>query len=360
MKANDKIIDRTLACQVLMVGVYYKNNAPGGMASVVQYYEPYFDGLNYIASWKSQKKLAMAGRWGAGLLKAFGRLLFDRRIKVVHIHFAADGSFWRKSQFMKLAKMMGKRVVMHCHASRFKDFYAESRRKDEIRRNLAMADRLIVLSQSWKEWFEGIGIDGGRIEVLHNITAYPVKGERVDDGKMHFLFLGELGPRKGVFELLQAVADRKSELEGRMELRIGGNNNEKKLLDFIAANGLESFVKFEGWVAGEKKRALLNWADVYVLPSHNEGLPIGILEAMSYGCAVISTPVGGIPEVVHPGVNGWLVEPGNLDEIGGALRAAVADAQGVAAMGERNAADVESYLPGAVMTHLRSIYESLL
>ena len=60
----------------------------------------------------------------------------------------------------------------------------------------------------------------------------------------------------------------------------------------------------EGWVVGEKKTICLNWADVYILPSYNEGLPIGILESMSYYHHIISTTVGGIPELLYDVVNG--------------------------------------------------------
>ena len=81
---------------------------------------------------------------------------------------------------------------------------------------------------------------------------------------------------------------------------------------------MEHCVKFEGWVGGEKKIHLLNWADVYILPSFNEGLTISILEALSYNCPIISTPVGGIPEVVTED-NGILVEPGNTKQIAEAI-----------------------------------------
>lgn len=63
----------------------------------------------------------------------------------------------------------------------------------------------------------------------------------------------------------------------------------------------------------------MNWEDVYILPSYNEGLPIAILEAMAYAHPVISTPVGGIPEVVKNGQNGMLVKPGDTQNIAEAI-----------------------------------------
>ena len=68
-----------------------------------------------------------------------------------------------------------------------------------------------------------------------------------------------------------------------------------------------------------KKQNVWTGEDVYILPSYNEGLPIAILEAMSYKHPVISTPVGGIPEVIQTKENGMLVQPGNKEEIAKAI-----------------------------------------
>ncbi len=358
---KNPIITQPLSDQVLMIGVYYKHHAPGGMASVVQYYEPYFETFHYIASWRSSKRWSVLYYALTALVKAVFRLVTDKRIKVLHIHTAADGSFWRKSCFLRIGKRMGKRVILHVHASRFKDFYAESSKKEKICRNLNMADRVIVLSESWKEWFESIGVESSKLVVLHNITAYPEKSEdREQDGKVHFLFLGEIGERKGVFDILRALHIHKAEMEGKLELRIGGNKNEELLIKTIRDYGLEETVRFEGWVGGEKKKSLLNWADVYILPSFNEGLPIGILEAMSYGCAVISTPVGGIPEVVKEGKNGCLVAPGNAEEIATAMLSFAEDRNLASRYGQEGEKEVETYLPAHVLQHLKTIYTSLL
>lgn len=359
---NNFLIPKSVSDRLLMVGLYYKENAPGGMASVIQYYEKYFETMNYYATWDLCGPMKRAWLFGSAYVRLFGRMLVDRRVKVVHIHTAADGSFWRKSKIACLAKMMGKKVVLHMHASRFKDFYNESEKKDWILKNLQIVDKLIVLSESWKEWFVGIGMDGEKVEVLHNITAYPqlMPEAKVEDGKVHYLFLGEIGPRKGVFDMLKGVAAHREELKDKVEIRIGGNKNEDQLKAFIKDNELEDFVKFEGFVSGEKKLRLLNWADVFVLPSHNEGLPIAILEAMSYGCAIISTPVGGIPEVVTPKMNGLLVTPGDSEGIATAIARYANNSDLLVSEGKESLKVVDTYLPEFVLNHLRKIYENLM
>lgn len=108
------------------------------------------------------------------------------------------------------------------------------------------------------------------------------------------MFMGEISMRKGGFDLLQAISDNKEYFKDKLLLRMGGNEVDGDIKTFIRNHQLEDFVSYEGWISGEKKTECLNWEDVYILPSYNEGLPIAILEAMSYKHPVISTPVGGI------------------------------------------------------------------
>jgi glycosyltransferase involved in cell wall biosynthesis len=75
-----------------------------------------------------------------------------------------------------------------------------------------------------------------------------------------------------------------------------------------------------GWVTGENKEALLSTASIFVLPSYYEGLPMSVLEAMAWGVPVITTPVGGIPEVVRHGEEGVIVQPGDIVGLTAALR----------------------------------------
>lgn len=359
-----KIIDKSLSSKVLMAGNYYKHHHPGGISAVVQYWSENIEDLQYYATWKLGGTATRAWWFGKSYVGIFFRLLLDKKIRIVHLHFAADGSFWRKEKLLRMAKMFGKKVVMHCHSSRFKDFYSEQseRRKQHIVDTLNKADVLIALSESWKEWFVSVGIVPSKIVVLHNITAEPkVRPDcKVDDGKVHMLFMGELGKRKGVFDIIRGLAKHRVELEGKLEFRIGGNTNEERLMKEIEQGRLQNIVKFEGWVAGDKKIDLLNWADLFILPSFNEGLPISILEAMSYKMPIISSPVGGIPEVVKDGVNGAIVTPGNDEEIFKAIKKYVNDRTLLSKQGAESYKVVQTYLPVYVMNHLKVIYENLL
>lgn len=347
--------------KVIMAGNYYRHNHPGGISSVIQYWSEYFERLQYYPTYKLSNIGVRAFWFATSYLRMIVKMCVDPKVRIVHLHSAADGSFWRKAQLIKLSKLFNKKTILHIHASRFKDFYNESiaNKKRWIESVLHKTDILVVLSESWKEWFVGIGIQEEKIVVLHNITSYPtiIQENQSKDNKIHFLFMGEIGQRKGVFDILRGLVKYRNELKDKLELRIGGNRNEEQLIQFIKDNNLGDLVKFEGWVSGEKKIRLLNWADVYILPSFNEGLPISILEAMSYGCPIISTPVGGIPEVVSS--NGILVTPGNEEEIYAAMKRYVNNPELIQIEGKESFKKVESYLPDRVMEDLKNIYERL-
>ena len=359
---SNYLIPKSVSDKVLMIGVYYKHNAPGGMAAVIQYYSKYIESLHYIPSWRLTNVVGRALYAVCAITNIVVNSIFKPNIKILHIHFAADGSFWRMEKFLKIGKFFGKKVILHCHSSRFKDFYHESseNKKQWIIQTFQKADILIVLSESWKSWFKSIGIQEEKIIVLHNITSYPLEKSylKTNDGKLHLLFLGEIGQRKGVFDILRSLSKNKNFYEGKIELRIGGNKNESLLLETINKNGLENIVKFEGWVYGEKKIDLLNWADVFILPSFNEGLPISILEAMSYGMPIISSPVGGIPEIIKD--NGILVTPGDDDEINKAIKRYVDNPTLISEEGKESLNVIKTYLPEYVMYDLKQIYEHLL
>ena len=320
-----------------MAGNYYRHHHPGGISAVVQYWSEYIERLQYYPTWKLGNVMVRSWWFGYSYSRIALRLFYDKKIKIVHLHFAADGSFWRKEKLLKLGKHFGKKVIMHCHSSRFKDFYNEAseEKKEWIINTLRQADVLIV------QWFKSIGIAEERMTVLHNITDYPtIRPEmKSKDGKVHFLFLGEIGKRKGVFDILRGLARNHDNFVDKIEFRIGGNRNEQQLLDTIQKYGLNDIVKFEGWVGGDKKINLLNWADVFILPSFNEGLPISILEAMSYGLPIIS---------------------GNDGEICSAMKKYVDNHELLMKEGEMSLKIVETYLPEYVMMQLENIYIKLL
>ena len=107
---QENIIKKSLSSKVLMAGNYYKHHHPGGISAVVDYWSRYIENLQYYPTFKESNQLVKRGLFFVSYMRMFFRMLFDQNIKIVHLHTAADGSFWRKVQLQKLAKKMNKPV----------------------------------------------------------------------------------------------------------------------------------------------------------------------------------------------------------------------------------------------------------
>lgn len=98
-----------------------------------------------------------------------------------------------------------------------------------------------------------------------------------------------------------------------------GGYNTQSYIEKCKQTGIFDCVNFPGWISGIQKENMLRKASVCLLPSYYEGMPISLLEAMSYGLAVVASNVGGIPSVIEDGVNGLLINPGDIEAIAGCV-----------------------------------------
>lgn len=352
-------INKKLSQKVLILGVSMYTK--GGMTAVLVSYKKYIEDMQFIPTWKLGNKFVKLWYAIQAIIRTLFVCTFNKNIKIVHIHGAANASFCRCNIFINLAKKLGKKVILHEHAADFVEFYNNSEDKKGISDTINKCDKLIVLSKSWKKFFISIGIQANKICVLNNIVSPPdIKPvERVDD-RLHILYMGEISNRKGAFDLLNAIVAEKEYFKDKIILRMGGNEIDGDINSFIKDNGLEDFVSYEGWISGDKKIDCLNWEDVYILPSYNEGLPIAILEAMSYSHPVISTPVGGIPEIISNYQNGILITPGNQIGITNAIKYYIDNKEEIKHQGENGHKIVKDFFPDRVFSDLKNIYNSLI
>lgn len=218
---------------------------------------------------------------------------------------------------------------------------------------------MIVLSDSWKTFYcNNLKIDPEKVIVLPNPVKLPaVVPARSESNTVRCLFLGRLGERKGTFELLRAFAALPAETLERATLTVAGDGEIEKAKLLAAELGISERVEFVGWVGREACDRLLEDSHVFVLPSHNEGLPMAVLEAMGWGLAVITTPVGGIPELVTPDDDGLLVEPGKVEELTTALKTLIEDGATRQRLGERARSRVTPLSLDTYMDKLADLYK---
>ena len=291
-------------------------------------------------------------------------LLLARRAVIVHVNSVLTRrAYWRDLLYMIVARLCRARVLYQVHGG--PDPLAFCRGQPLaaafVRATLRLADAIVVLSAAGRGEFRRFGVSP-RVFVLPNgvdCRPYATMTHESSSGALRLLYLGRLVREKGLYELLEGleVARRQGVAA---ELVLAGDGPEADgLRQAAAARGLAQ-VSFTGMVHGPGKMALLQWADVLVLPSYAEGLPYALLESMAAGVPAIATRVGAIPDVVADGVNGLLVEPHSPEAITAAIRRLAADRPALARMGRASRATIEGrFSIQRLAAQLRSIYAGL-
>jgi len=355
-------IASNISNRILILGPDYVNHR-GGIGAVIDVYSKHFDKFKFLATFKNGFLFIKISFFFLSVFKLIYILSFNRKIKIIHIHGASRGSFVRKFICFLIAKYLFRKIIIyHIHGAEYHLFYEESSPivKKAIRMFINNSNTIVCLSEVWKSFFT-LNFNVKKIVIVPNIIDYPsVYNVNKESSVLELLFLGQIGNRKGIFDLLIVISTNKKKYTGKIKLESEGNGELERLMEIIKKEQLEGIVEFIGWVTKEEKINFLQDADVYILPSYNEGLPISILEAMSYGKAIISTNVGGISEIVIPGKNGVLVKPGNLNEIENAINFFLDNPQKIISYGIESKQLVKKYLPNSVIFELSHIYQSLL
>jgi glycosyltransferase involved in cell wall biosynthesis len=247
-------------------------------------------------------------------------------VDIVHIHVSSGLSFFRKLILLKIAKLKGLKIIVHLHSSEFEQFYNESSGsiKNRIRSFFDDSDAIIVLSKSWKRFIEKISSNNSIFILYNGANLEKFSGKIPHNNRINISFMGRLGKRKGVYDLLEAFARVVKDFPNA-HLVLGGDGDINEVKQIVSQKELSNNIHILGWVSGEEKVRVFQECDIYVLPSYNEGLPGSILEAMSVGIPVVSTRVGGIPEAVSENKNGFLIQPGDVDDMTDKLQCLVAN-----------------------------------
>jgi colanic acid/amylovoran biosynthesis glycosyltransferase len=150
-------------------------------------------------------------------------------------------------------------------------------------------------------------------------ALYTPRPFRENPSPFEILFVGRLVPVKGLFILVAAV-DRLVRQGRSIHLRIAGDGPDRAGLERnVAERGLNSHVIFEGWQNSDSVRALYRAADLFVLPSFAEGIPVVLMEAMAMEIPCVATRITGIPELIRDQVDGLLVTPSSAEELAAAM-----------------------------------------
>lgn len=258
---------------------------------------------------------------------ARGRL--SGQLAGVHVNMAERLSLFRKSVVVVFCKALGIPVVLHLHAAQLPAFYRKlpSPLQGLTRWVFSLPATCLVLGGESRRFVtEELLVPASLVEVMINGVPEPTHARRRpnDSTVQRVLFLGNLSERKGVSDLLQALALPGFDM-AMLEVTLAGGGDIAAYQAKAIQLGIGDFVRFTGWADQHQVSQLMAQTDVLVLPSYDEGLPLVILEALANSVAVVCTPVGEIPAVLSNGVTACLVQPGDIPGIASGLQRVLYD-----------------------------------
>lgn len=316
---------------------------------------------------------------GASLVTWFqlGRAVRRTRPVLVHYHTSRQLALVKDMLIAAWVRRCCRvKVVMHVHCSDINSLLlARCRgvRRLQLRGLRSCCDRIILLSHNVLSDFVGVlkppmaGELRSQCAIMPNFTGIPDLSIRDGKARCHvnLFFIGNVGSRKGVYDILRVAARLKGVASAPFGVTVAGPFDsaaeERRMRTAVEDLGVSDVVSFLGTVYGEEKDRAFREADVFVLPSYSEGVPLSMLEAMSYGIPVVVSDVGGIPEIVRDGVEGVVVKPGDTDGLLRALARLVDSPSDRRVMGRAaRARIVASHTVENYMRQLEGLYASVL
>ena len=282
----------------------------GGITAVLKAYETGEQWKRFHCHWVQTHRDGNNIRKIAYL--AFAWLDFLIRIPfydIVHVHFSLRTTARRKVPFVKVAKALGKKVIIHLHCgSQIHEIWNK-----DYSYLFSVADVSLLLSENLLHMVEEHTGKGRDYRVCYN-PCPQISKEPVLQKKKQILFSGTLYVGKGYQDLIRAFAKIAKKYPD-WNVVLAGNGEVEKGRAISKELGIANQVEFLGWVSGEQKDKAFRESMIFCLPSYAEGFPMAVLDAWAYGLPVITTPVGGIPDVAKDGKNMLLFNPGDIDAL---------------------------------------------
>ena len=246
------------------------------------------------------------------------RLVKEPLPDLYHIFVADDLSLYRKLLYFLEVRATKRPIVIHGHFADLDRLYQRSKIDARaIKWFFTKANQVQVISSNMAHKVEFWTDGRANIRLIPNavpLNEFPSLVPRSVNERLTVLFMGNVGTRKGVYDLMLAIPKILKEVPLTRFL-IGGDGEVNQLKKLIKKQRIDKSVEVLGWVDGVARLNLFAESDVFCLPSYAEGLPISILEAMASGLPIVTTNVNGIPDAVLDGETGFMIEPGDIDDL---------------------------------------------
>ena len=307
--------------KVLVVATSRKTR--GGITSVVRAHEGGEQWNRYHCRWVETHRDGNALVKIYYLLKGFlSYICLLPFYSIVHFHLSEPISAIRKCLFLPLAKCFGKKIIIHFHA-----FSPETTIGGKYHKVYGYlfkrADKVVVLSNYWKSAVNEAFHLADKVYVIYNPCTSEVLTSEYEK-KKQFLYAGTVNARKGYADMIKAFALIAPEFPD-WKVVFAGNGEIDKGKELAKELNISAQTEFLGWVNGEAKDRAFKESEIFCLPSYAEGFPMAVLDAWAYGLPVITTPVGGIPDIAEDKENMLLFVPGDIQRLATQMKLMIED-----------------------------------
>lgn len=222
---------------------------------------------------------------------------------ICHFHTVPGNSMVVQMPLFLWAKLWRKMVIIHLHVGNQLADYKDSRLTRFVLRH---ATRVVVLAEVWRRCMkETFGVDA---KVVYNTIEMPPLDKTTRERQI--LFAGYLTPNKGYDIVLKAFA-RVAGAHPDWSLLIVGTGDIDKARQMAEELGISNQTRFKGWADADEMKRLYQTCSIYCFASYKEGFPMSALEAWKYGIPMITTPVGGLVDVIKDGENAMVFDFGD-------------------------------------------------
>lgn len=352
------MLKKDLSKKILIIGTDFSGK--GGIALLIKSYSTLFPTFNYICTHQFTNKIRQVLIAFKAIFLTLYYCLF-KQIKIVHIHTASYNSFFRDSIYLLIAKCIGRKVILHLHGGKFESFYYKYPKYCSY--ICKKADCIIAVSNYFGNIFKKLNLNEN-IQVIYNSADEILKtktNQQINRDILNITFLGAIENNKGIFDIIECLNKNISYFKShKIHFHICGVGNSQKLKNLIENYNLDKITTYHGWVNKVEKNSLLANTDIYLQPSYFESLGIAIIEAMNYSIPIIASNTGGIPELVEHNNNGFLIEPGNINDLFNSLRKLIEDQNLRIEMGKKAYTKSQLFTTNIMRDKLNNLYEYLL
>lgn len=283
------------------------------------------------------------------------------RYDIIHFHTVPDVSMKIQFPIMFLALLGRKKIIMHLHVGNQLSMAKYTKNKFS-HWCLRHADAIVLLAYRFesllKEYWKDVKVP---TKVIYNACKNKTNEHLLEKRGNNILFVGRFTSNKAADVLIRAFAIvHKKYPEWRIKFLADGPE-WPTCVSLIKELGVEDKIDLPGFLFGKEKDTCFLEADIFCLCSYYEGFPMVVLEAWSYGLPVVSTPVGGLPDVVREGSNGFFYNYGDVAGLAEKLDLLMGNPELRKNMGAYSREFVKStFSPEIISKQISNLYNNLL